>query len=36
MSALIKAVEKRSPADKAGIKAGEKLISINGSRIRDV
>ncbi|MBQ2865390.1 MAG: DUF512 domain-containing protein [Clostridia bacterium] len=36
MSALIKAVEKRSPADKAGIKAGEKLISINGSPIRDV
>ena len=36
MSALIKAVEKRSAADKAGIKAGEKLISINGKPIRDV
>ena len=36
MSALIKLVEKRSAADKAGIKAGEKLISINGNRIRDV
>lgn len=36
MSAVIKAVEKHSAADKAGIKAGEKLISINGKRIRDV
>ena len=33
---MIKAVEKRSAADKAGIKAGEKLISINGKPIRDV
>ena len=36
MSALIKEVEKRSYADKAGIKAGERLLSINGHCIRDV
>ena len=36
MSAVIKAVEKRSAADKAGIKPGETLIAINGKRIRDV
>lgn len=36
MSAIIKAVEKRSYAEKAGIKSGEKLLSINGHPIRDV
>lgn len=36
MPALIVAVDERSPAEKAGMTAGEKLISINGSSVRDV
>jgi putative radical SAM enzyme (TIGR03279 family) len=36
MAVLIKKVIPGSPADKAGIKAGERLISVNGSPIDDV
>ena len=36
MSAIIKSVEERSYAAKAGINPGEKLVSINGHLIRDV
>ncbi len=36
MSVIIEAVEKRSPADKAGIKCGYTLLSINGNEIMDV
>lgn len=36
MSVIIEAVEKRSPADKAGIKGGYTLLSINGNEIMDV
>ncbi len=36
MSVIIEAVEKRSPADKAGIKGGCTLLSINGNEIMDV
>ena len=36
MSVIIKSVEKRSPAHKAGIKAGDTLVSINGNNIIDV
>ncbi len=36
MSVVIEAVEKRSPADKAGIKGGCTLLSINGNEIMDV
>ncbi len=36
MSVIIEAVEKRSPADKAGLKSGYTLLSINGNEIMDV
>ncbi len=36
MAVIIKSVEKRSPAYKAGIKAGDTLISLNGNDITDV
>ena len=36
MSVVISGVEKKSPADKAGIKKGEKLVSINKKEIVDV
>ncbi len=36
MSVVISDVEKKSPADKAGIKKGEKLVSINKNEIVDV
>lgn len=36
MAVLIKSVERGSPADRAGIKAGESLVSLNGHGIIDV
>lgn len=36
MSVIVESVEKRSPADKAGIKSGDTLLSINGNDIMDV
>lgn len=33
---LIKAVEKGSPSDKAGIKAGEMILRINGTKLKDI
>lgn len=36
MSTVIKCVDRRSPAERAGIHAGEKLISINGHGVEDV
>lgn len=36
MSVIIQSVEKRSPAEKAGIKDGDTLLSINGNEIMDV
>jgi putative radical SAM enzyme (TIGR03279 family) len=36
MAVLIKRVIPNSPADKAGIKAGTRLISVNGAQINDV
>ncbi len=36
MSVIVKSVLKGSPAHKAGIKAGDKLVSINGNPIMDV
>jgi len=36
MSVLIERVAKNSPADKAGIKAGMRLVSVNGEAINDV
>ncbi len=36
MSVVIKSVEKKSPSDKAGIKDGDVLLSINGNDIMDV
>lgn len=36
MAVIIESVEKRSPADKAGIKDGYTLLSINGNEIMDV
>lgn len=36
MASKIISVDKKSPAEKAGIKSGEILISINGNKIRDV
>ena len=36
MSVIIKEVEKKSPAAKAGIKAGDTLISLNNNIIMDV
>lgn len=36
MSVIIESVDKRSPADKAGLKSGYTLISINGNDIMDV
>lgn len=36
MSVTVKSVEKRSPAYKAGIKAGDSLLKINGNEIMDV
>lgn len=36
MSVIIKDIEKKSPAHKAGIKAGDTLVSLNGNTIMDV
>ena len=36
MSVIIESVEKHSPADKAGVKSGYTLLSINGNEIMDV
>ena len=36
MSVIIESVEKGSPCDKAGIKSGYTLLSINGNEIMDV
>ncbi len=36
MSVIIKDIEKKSPASKAGIKAGDTLVSLNGNSIMDV
>lgn len=36
MSTVIKCVDRRSPAERAGIHPGEKLISINGHTVEDV
>lgn len=36
MGARIESVEPKSPADRAGIKAGDELVSINGKPIHDV
>ncbi len=36
MSVIIKAVDKKSPAAKAGIKSGDTLVSLNGNVIMDV
>lgn len=36
MSVIIKDIEKKSPADKARIKAGDTLVSLNGNIIMDV
>ena len=36
MSTVITSVDRRSPAEKAGLRAGEKLLSINGHTIEDV
>ncbi len=36
MSVIIKTVENKSPASKAGIKAGDTLVSLNGNIIMDV
>ncbi|MDD6479005.1 MAG: DUF512 domain-containing protein [Oscillospiraceae bacterium] len=36
VSVIVKEVEKNSPADKAGIKSGDTLISLNGEQIVDV
>ena len=36
MSTVITAVDRRSPAERAGVRAGEKLISINGRIVEDV
>lgn len=36
MSTVITSVDRRSPAEHAGVRPGEKLISINGHQIVDV
>ncbi len=36
MSVIVSAVQKKSPADKAGIKAGDTLVSLNNNAIIDV
>ena len=36
VSVIIESVEKHSPADKAGVKSGYTLLSINGNEIMDV
>ena len=36
MSTVIKSVDKRSPAERAGVHPGEKLLSINGHAVLDV
>ena len=36
MAVIVKSVEKRSPAAKAGIKNGDTLVSLNGNEILDV
>ena len=36
MSVIIKDVEKKSPAYKAGIKSGDTLLTLNGNTIMDV
>ncbi len=36
MSTVITSIDRRSPADRAGIKVGEKLLTINGHQIVDV
>ena len=36
MSTVIRAIDRRSPAERAGVRAGEKLLSIGGHGIEDV
>ena len=36
MSTVITSIDHRSPAEKAGVRVGEKLISINGHEVVDV
>ncbi len=36
MSTVVKSVDRRSPADRAGVRPGEKLISIGGHPVEDV
>ena len=36
MSTVICSIDRRSPAEKAGLRVGEKLLSINGHEIVDV
>ena len=36
MSTVVKSVDRRSPAERAGVRAGEKLISIGGHPVEDV
>ena len=36
MSAVITGVQRRSAAERAGIRAGETLLAVNGKSIRDV
>ena len=36
MSTVITSIDRRSPADRYGIKVGEKLLTINGHEIIDV
>ena len=36
MSTVVTSVDRRSPAQRAGIQAGEKLLTVNGHEIVDV
>ena len=36
MSTVITSIDRRSPAERAGVRAGEKLISIGGHPVEDV
>ena len=36
MSTIINSIDKRSPAERAGVRTGEKLLSINGHSVEDV
>ena len=36
MSTVIRAIDRRSPAERAGVRAGEKLLSIGGHGIEDL